>query len=161
MNIHGIVLSRNDWGGLAVAISHAFKHVDVIHALNHGSDDQTADGLATLQAMWGDRLKVYTASPEVPFDQSLLTNIVVAQAEAQGANWIYVFDSDEFLLARPGKPLRETLTGVDSLRSPPGLGHHRCRHHVFLRRAFPFQDFFSCEFRLNGYRRYARPALDF
>lgn len=114
MNIHGIVLTRNDWGGLAVAISHAFKHVDVIHALNHGSDDQTADGLATLQAMWGDRLKVYTASPEVPFDQSLLTNIVVAQAEVQGANWIYVFDSDEFLLARPGKPLRETLTGVDS-----------------------------------------------
>jgi hypothetical protein len=114
MNIHGIVLTRNDWGGLTVAIGHAFNHVDVIHVLNHGSDDQTAHGLATLQSMWGDRLKVYTAGPKVPFNQSLLANIVVAQAEAAGAEWIYAFDSDEFLLTRPGKSLRETLTGVDS-----------------------------------------------
>ena len=114
MNIHGIVLTRNDWGPLTVAICHAFNHVDIIHALNHGSDDQTAHGLAVLKAMWGDRLKVYSASPQVPFDQSLLTNIVLAEAEAQGADWIYVFDSDEFLLTRPGKSLRETLADADS-----------------------------------------------
>jgi hypothetical protein len=144
MKIHGIVLTRNDWGVLTVAIGHAFNHVDVIHVLNHGSDDQTAHGLAVLQSMWGDRLKVYSASPEVLFDQFLLTNIVVAQAEAAGADWIYVFDSDEFLLARPGKSLRETLAGVDSqvvalryaLRnyiSPAGFDKLNLDHYLRLR----------------------------
>jgi hypothetical protein len=114
MNIHAVVISRNDWGPLTVAISHALQHVDVVHALNHGSDDQTAHGLTYLKMLWGDRLNFYSTSQHVPFDQSLLTNIMAARAEAQGANWIYVFDSDEFLLNLTSESLREKLANVDS-----------------------------------------------
>ncbi len=114
MKIHGIVVSRDDWGQLAVSISHAlFNHVDVVHVLDHGSVDQTADGLQILKNAWKGRLKVYSAERDVPFRQSVLTNMLVSVAENEGADWIYVFDSDEFILAKPGFSLRRLLQRLD------------------------------------------------
>jgi hypothetical protein len=87
-------------------------HVDVVHVLNHGSEDQTAYGLELLKEIWGERLVVYTAAREVPFNQSSLTNMIASFAEQQGADWIYVFDSDEFMLTPPNVTLRELLSNL-------------------------------------------------
>lgn len=111
MIIHGVVVSKNDWGLLAVSINNALlNHVDVVHVLNHGSSDQTAHGLRILKELWRDRLNVYSASPDSSFKQSLLTNMIASFAEKMGADWIYVFDSDEFLLAKPEFSLRNELS---------------------------------------------------
>ncbi len=113
MQIHGVVVTRNDWGMLPVSIAHALTHhVDVVHVLNHASDDQTASGLAVLKEIWAERLFIYSTGPESPYQQALLTNMVAFQAEKQGADWIYVFDSDEFLLAKPRISLRDRLSGL-------------------------------------------------
>ena len=65
MLIHGIVVSRNDWGILALSIANVLhNHADIVHVLNHGSSDQTAHGLKVLQEIWGERLKVYSSSPD-------------------------------------------------------------------------------------------------
>lgn len=113
MQIHGVVITRNEWGILALSICNAFNHVDVIHVLNHGSNDQTSHGLEIFKKIWADKLKVYTSSPDVPWEQSLLTNMIVSIAEVEGADWIYVFDSDEFLLSRKNFSLREELSKLN------------------------------------------------
>ena len=111
MLIHGVVVTRNNWGVLALSITNALvNHVDVVHVLNHGSSDQTAHGLNILQEIWGERLKVYTAGSEIPYYQSLLTNMVISLAENDGADWIYVFDSDEFLLPSQNFSLKQELS---------------------------------------------------
>lgn len=110
MQIHGIIVTRNDWAILALSISNVLiHHADIVHVLNHGSTDQTASGLKILQEIWGERLKVYTASAETPFNQSLLTNMMVSIVEDSAADWIYIFDSDEFLLSKENFSLREEL----------------------------------------------------
>lgn len=114
MKIHGVILSRDDWGPLAVSICHALvHHVDVVHVVDHGSLDQTSSGLHILKEIWGERLIVYSTGPGVPFKQSLLTNMIVSFAEAHGADWIYVFDADEFLLVKPGFSLRRELSKLE------------------------------------------------
>jgi hypothetical protein len=114
MQIHGVLLTRNDWGLVAVSIANALNHVDIVHVLNHGSTDLTAKGLVVLKRIWGDRLKIYTASESIDFDQSLLTNIIISIAESQGSSWIYVFDSDEFLINYPGFSLKDELSKVEN-----------------------------------------------
>ena len=110
MLIHGIVVSRNDWGILALSIANVLNnHADIVHVLNHGSSDQTAHGLKILQEIWGERLKIYSTNPDLSFRQSLLTNMISSIAEDEGADWIYVFDSDEFLLSKRNFSLREEL----------------------------------------------------
>ncbi len=114
MKIHGIVISRDDWGQLAVSISHALlHHVDVVHVLDHGSVDQTASGLQLLKSAWKDRLRIYSAGPDLPFRQAVLVNMLTSVAENEGADWIYAFDSDEFLLTKPALPLRQMLEKLD------------------------------------------------
>lgn len=113
MKIHGIVVCRDDWGTLAMSVCHALvNHVDVVHVLDHGSVDQTAAGLEILKEIWGDRLITYASGPGVPYKQAVLTNMIVSIAESKGADWIYVFDADEFLLARPEQSLRHELAAV-------------------------------------------------
>jgi hypothetical protein len=114
MRVHGIVISKNDWGNLATAISHVLaNHADKVYVLDHGSDDKTANGLQILRRLWGERLTVYSAPSDLSFNQALLTNILTHIAEKDGADWIYVFDSDEFLITGNGG-LREELKGMPS-----------------------------------------------
>jgi hypothetical protein len=95
---------------LALSITNVLhNHADIVHVLNHGSSDQTAHGLKVLKEIWGERLKIYSTSPDLPFEQSLLTNMISSIAEDEGADWIYVFDSDEFLLSKRNFSLREEL----------------------------------------------------
>ncbi len=113
MNIHGVVVCRDDWGTLALSICNALlNHVDVVHVLNHGSIDQTGQGLDVLRAFWRDRLIVYSADTDVPYKQSLLTNMIVAAAESKGADWIYVFDADEFMLSPARGAMRQELASL-------------------------------------------------
>ena len=57
--IHGLVMARNEWPLLEVAVTHALvHHVDMVHVLDHASTDGTPAGLARLRREWGDRLEV-------------------------------------------------------------------------------------------------------
>lgn len=113
INIHGIMLTKNDWGLSAVSITHALNFVNVIHVLNHDSEDQTAAGLNILKNEFGDRLKIYTASSDIPFNQSLLSNFLISFAERDGAEWIYLLDSDEFLLIDSAGELKNILSNLE------------------------------------------------
>lgn len=115
MLIHGIVVCRNEWGVLALSITNVLvNHADVVHVLDHGSSDQTVHGLKILKEIWGERLKIYSTRADLPFHQSLLTNMVASIAEKEGADWIYVFDSDEFLLPKQNFSLREELSKLSN-----------------------------------------------
>ena len=120
MNIHGVVISKNDWGNLATTICHTISnHVDVVHVLDHGSSDRTSNGLIRLKELWNNRLKIYRAPNNLPFDQALLTNLLSGIAEKEGADWIYVFDSDEFLLTGKGgltEELKNIGPDINSIR---------------------------------------------
>jgi hypothetical protein len=109
-NVHGIMVTKNDWGLLPVSICHALTHhVNILHVLDHGSADQTRAGLKILKGVWGERLRLYRSGPELPFQQALITNILVTVAEKLGAEWVYVVDSDEFLLGNPTVKLQREL----------------------------------------------------
>jgi hypothetical protein len=110
MEIHGVVMTRNNWGVIALSIANAFNHVHVIHVLNHGSNDQTAHGLEILKEIWGEKLKIYTSGSDVPWEQAILTNMICSIAELDGADWIYIFDSDEFLISKPNFSLEQELS---------------------------------------------------
>ncbi len=111
--IHGLVMARNEWPLLEVAVTHALvHHVDMVHVLDHASTDGTPAGLARLRREWGDRLEVVHLG-ECPYLQeaamSLLRTIVAAAPD----DWLYVFDADEFGITGSEATLRDLLADVD------------------------------------------------
>jgi len=111
--IHGIMITKNNWGIAPIAICYALKnHVNTLHILDHGSSDEARTTLCALKNVWGEKLKVYTLSPDAPFQQSLFTNILVTACEKYGADWIYVIDDDEFLLPKSEITLKDELNAL-------------------------------------------------
>jgi hypothetical protein len=114
IKISGIVVSKNDWGILGVSISYALlNHVDNVYVVNHFSEDETLAGLKHLQLYWGDRLKIINY-PDLTFDQETITNCAINIAYESSPDWIYVFDSDEFLLLDENISLHQILENCDS-----------------------------------------------
>jgi len=108
--IIGIVVSKNDWGLLAMSVSHALinRHVDKVYVANHCSSDLTHPGLLFLKEHWKDRLEIINL-PDMIFDQELITNGLISMARSESPRWIYVFDSDEFMVTKNNRPLTEIL----------------------------------------------------
>lgn len=107
--IAGIVQCKNEWGLIAVSVSHALAHhVDEVYVLNDASNDQTASGLKHLATMWPGRLHIINTA-SIGFQQEAMANVVAFLAHQGGADWIYVFDSDEFLLLDDGLSLRQVV----------------------------------------------------
>jgi hypothetical protein len=112
--IIGVVVSHDDWGLLAVSIAHALtNHVDEVLVVDHRSTDQTAHGLKHLQSIWPGRIQTFRSNSE-RFEQEAITNLVAHFARQRSADWIYVFDSDEFLISRPNADLKEILGSLTS-----------------------------------------------
>lgn len=107
--IVGIVQCKNEWGLIAVSISHALTHhVDEVYVLNDASSDQTENGLEHLQKMWSGRLHIINTI-SIGFYQEAMVNTITHIARSAGADWLYVFDADEFLLLEEGYSLRSIL----------------------------------------------------
>lgn len=107
--IIGVVLSKNSWGILAASITHALlNHVDKIYVLDHNSADETHNGLKYLKDIWRERLFVLNYGA-YSFDQEEITNTIIHIANESSPEWIYVFDSDEFLVIDEKRSLRDVL----------------------------------------------------
>jgi len=108
----GVVVSRDDWGLLAVSIAHALTNpVDEVFVLDHASTDQTAVGLRYLQSLWPERIRVLRSNA-THFEQEAATNAVAHLALESSPDWIHVFDSDEFLLVGPDTSLKQVLASM-------------------------------------------------
>ena len=107
--IVGIVQCKNEWGLLAVSISHALvNYASEVYVLDHASDDQSASGLSCLKDLWGERLHVLHVG-NIPFDQAAMTNTVIHLIDRSQPTWVHVFDADEFLLVQDGFSLAAEL----------------------------------------------------
>lgn len=108
----GYVMSRNEWPFLGLAISHALAcAVQHVVVLNHDSDDETEEGLASMQRAWPRKISVLRAL-QASFLQAAATAVVATTVDLEAFDWVYVFDADEFLLAGQGSTLQDTLRVV-------------------------------------------------
>lgn len=111
-DVLGIVMARDEWPLLGVAVTHALTHhVDCVVVLDHASQDGTHDGLTKLQQTFGDRLRVLRLD-ESPYLQEAALALVCEVAEFTTYDWVYAFDADEFGLAGSGHSLRSILSRV-------------------------------------------------
>lgn len=104
----GVVIARDEWPGLALAVTHALTQVDVVLVLDHGSIDGTPSGLESLRTHFGERLEVMRFD-DVPYWQEAITNLAIAVRGVDDVDWIYVFDADEFVLVPACTTLRDIL----------------------------------------------------
>ncbi|WP_005037431.1 glycosyltransferase family 2 protein [Holophaga foetida] len=110
--VTGVIQCKNEWGILALSITHALiHHVDEVYVLNDSSTDESFQGLQRLQALWPGRLHVFHQNNGI-FLQEAQLNTLVLLARQSNPDWLYVFDADEFLLPSPRTSLREILARV-------------------------------------------------
>ena len=121
MRVIGVVQCKNEWGLIAMSVSHALlNHVDAVWVLDDGSSDQSAAGYELLSKQWGNRLTVIHLD-SIGFEQEAITNTLVQLAVLkEQPDWVYPFDADEFLVLDDGASLRELLLdqpeNVDEVR---------------------------------------------
>lgn len=121
MKVIGVVQCKNEWGLIAVSVSHALlNHVDVVWVLDDASSDESAAGYEHLKEMWGERLTVLKLD-SIGFQQEAITNTLIQLAMlTEQPDWVYPFDADEFLVLDGGRSLRELLAeqsdSVDQVR---------------------------------------------
>lgn len=113
IKITGIIQCKNEWPLVALTITHALiNHVDEVYVLNDSSSDETYNGLMCLKHYHGNKITIINMSGS-EFKQYFETNIVIELARRSKPDWFYVFDSDEFLIARDGVGLKEVLGKID------------------------------------------------
>lgn len=110
MKVLGVVQCKNEWGLIAMSVSHALlHHVDAVWVLDDGSSDQSAAGYELLRKQWGDRFTVIHLD-SIGFEQEAITNTLIQLAVLnEKPDWIYPFDADEFLVLDGGGSLRDVL----------------------------------------------------
>lgn len=121
MKVIGVVQCKNEWGLIAVSVSHALlNHVDAVWVMDDASSDESAAGYGHLKKVWGERLTVLNLD-SIGFQQEAITNTLIQLAMlTEQPDWIYPFDADEFLVLDEGRSLRELLAeqsdSVDQVR---------------------------------------------
>jgi hypothetical protein len=109
----GLIHSKNEWPLLALSISHALMYnVDEVYVLNHGSVDQSSEGLQHLQKLWNNRIHIFNWYDE-RYWQEVFANALIMIGRASSPEWFYVFDADEFLITREFRPLKSIVNDVD------------------------------------------------
>lgn len=104
MRIHGILLVRNGVSSVRAAVLH---HLSIgcerIHVLDNGSTDGTSSVLERLAR----RTPITVERDDGRFDQAERRSALARRAARAGADWVLVFDHDEFWTSR--RPLRDVL----------------------------------------------------
>ena len=110
--ILGVVMARDEWPMVALAITHALSgHVEHVAVLDHASTDASRTGLERLQQEWPGRITVFWLD-DPGFLQEAATNLIVRLGRAWEYDWVYVFDADEFVLTPAGLALPAVLADV-------------------------------------------------
>jgi hypothetical protein len=86
---------------------------DTVWVVAHSCVDGSNAGLATLQEIWGPRLRVLLLDDDDHFWQEAVNTVLLHLSQDDHPDWIYVFDADEFMLTRDPAHLREILASVD------------------------------------------------
>jgi hypothetical protein len=114
--IIGLTICKNNWALAAVSITYALvNHLDEVIVINHQSSDQTYYGLQELKKIWEDRIHIINLN-EIDFLQSAIINSVL-KTKIKNSSWVYIFDSDEFLITKNEISLKSFLNQVDSSTS--------------------------------------------
>jgi len=110
--ILGYVIAKNSWPTLGLSLVHAFRmgcqHVIVV---NHQSTDATSSQLEKFKSLWQDRLTIINLDLK-PFLQETTKKIILGGFDSDLYDWIYVFDSDEFLLTQSEQSLADILQSI-------------------------------------------------
>lgn len=112
LRVAAVVHAGNEWPLLGVAILHVLRlGFDEVVVLDHASTDETPAGLVAIASRHPGRLRILR-SDDPAFRQESATAVLIEAAIAGGADWVYVFDADEFLLIEPASTIHELLAAV-------------------------------------------------
>lgn len=106
MNIHGMLLVKNEADILEWSLAEASRHLDYIYVLDNGSDDGTWE---LVQSIASANAKVVPLAREVaPFSDALRKRIFLSFRErAREGDWWTRFDADEIYAESPRARLAE------------------------------------------------------
>lgn len=105
----GIIMAHEEMPLLLVSVSYALlNHVEKVLVINHSLSESSREDLSLLTEVWEDRATILDIIDE-NFEQAAVTNAAVDIARTLEPDWIYIFDSDEFLLTNTGAGLSEYL----------------------------------------------------
>lgn len=111
VRLHGLTLIRDEWPLALLSINHALlHHVDHLLCAVQVSSDATLEGVQQLRDHWGERLSVVEIRSGAYLQEAIVA-VLVRQlaAQAAAADWLYVFDADEFAVTPAGLSLREQI----------------------------------------------------
>ena len=110
--ILGYVITKNLWPTLGLSLVHAFRmgcqHVIVV---NHQSTDATSSELEKFKSFFQNRLTIINLDIK-QFLQETTKKIILSGFGVDLYDWIYIFDSDEFLLTQSEQSLPDILQSI-------------------------------------------------
>ena len=110
--ILGYVITKNLWPTLGLSLVHAFRmgcqHVIVV---NHQSTDATSSELEKFKSFFQNRLTIINLDIK-QFLQETTQKIILSGFGGDLYDWIYIFDSDEFLLSQSEQSLPDILQSI-------------------------------------------------
>src|SRR6185437_6588398 len=95
MKLFGMAMARNECDVIEAFVRHNLTVLDGLHVVDHGSVDPTPKILAALTR---EGLPLEVASEtRLEFRQSHVVSAAVRRLLADGADFVFLLDSDEFL----------------------------------------------------------------
>ena len=109
MKLTALCTAKDEWPMIACACLHLLQEgIDEIIVLTSGSSDETSSGLRRLAA--GGAPIVVIDEPSGLFHHGVITTMLAHLAMDRGADWLVMFDADEFMLtADPALTVRDVI----------------------------------------------------
>jgi hypothetical protein len=110
MRLHSVTMVRDEEDVIEAFVRHSLTYVDAMHVVVHQSVDAT---LAILQALQAEGLPVdVTVSTDPVFRQGATLTTLARAAFKRGAQYVFVLDADEFIVAPNRASLESNLAGL-------------------------------------------------
>jgi len=95
LNIQGVIMLRNEADILAPALNHAAHLFDKLTIVDAQSTDGTLEILKSFALIW-PHIKVYSFAMQEKY-QAVMMNAIAPKCFAEGADWVFLLDGDEFI----------------------------------------------------------------
>ena len=110
--ILGVVMARNEWPILGLAVVHVLSSgADKVLVVDHDSTDSTLAGLARLQGQFPQRIFI-AKNLDSKFRQAESIRLALDFFGASEFDWIYPFDADEFMMFSGSENLKTITSNV-------------------------------------------------